>query len=135
MGHVEVKALQEKYGLSYKDAAHRLYHTEARALMEIDGTFRTISELRQGMDEQIVHELTKQIKSIDAGQTGNVNAEAPISERDDVQEIVEYCESRLRAICNALDNAAKLGERSKIDWIQDGLLRELVNKYICVRNG
>jgi hypothetical protein len=62
MGHTEVKALQEKYGLSYKDAAHRLYHTEARALMENDGAFQTISALRQGMDKCIIHDLTERIK-------------------------------------------------------------------------
>ena len=31
-----MKALQGVYGLSYKDAAHRLYHSEVQKLMLID---------------------------------------------------------------------------------------------------
>lgn len=128
MGHAEIKAVQEKFGLSYKDAAHRLYHTESRAQVDNDMVFRTFSQLRQGMDERIIHDITERIKEIDAGQMQEGDHEA--SMEYEPQEIVEYCESRLRAICNALDIASKRNDRARMDWIQDGLHMELVSENI-----
>jgi hypothetical protein len=62
---------------------------------------------------------------------GNEGLGGPVAaDGCDPQEIIEYCESRLQAICNALDNAAKHGDRAKIDRIMDGLRMELVRKYI-----
>jgi hypothetical protein len=62
--HIEVKVLQQKYGLSYKDAAHRLYHAEVQKLIVQDEALRTLSELRQQMDDHI-NDLNKRISAID----------------------------------------------------------------------
>ena len=131
-GHTEVKAVQEKFGLSYKDAAHRLYHTESRALLDNDAVFRTFSQLRQGMDERIIHDITERIKEIDRGHMSEdvTDYGASVSTEYEPQEIIEYCESRLRAICNALDMAAKRSDHARMDWIEDGLHMELVSRSI-----
>jgi hypothetical protein len=48
----------------------------------------------------------------------------PITNMQDPQEVVSYCESRFRAILNALQTAD--GDRER--WIEDGLKTELVSK-------
>ncbi|KAF8328755.1 hypothetical protein F5887DRAFT_924092 [Amanita rubescens] len=108
LGHAEIKAVQEKFGLSYKDAAHRLYHTESRAQVDNDVVFRTFSQLRQGMDERIIHDITERIKEIDAGQMQESNYEA--SMEYEPQEII-------------MPQSAMTCAR--MDWIQDGLHMEL----------
>lgn len=41
----------------------------------------------------------------------------------DAQEVIEYCESRLRAAYNAMERADDV----KADWIYDGMISELVS--------
>jgi hypothetical protein len=62
--HAEIKALQQQLGLSYKDAAHRLYHSEVQKLSVATDAYKTISKLRQQMD--IIEEnISDKIRSID----------------------------------------------------------------------
>lgn len=63
--HAEVKALQEQQGLSYKDAAHRLYHAEVRALDEADTAHTALAELHHATDKYIVDDIYNAIKDID----------------------------------------------------------------------
>jgi hypothetical protein len=48
---------------------------------------------------------------------------AIIANKEDPQEVVFYCESRLRAISNAYEHA----EGEKADWIETGIRSELVS--------
>jgi hypothetical protein len=54
----------------------------------------------------------------------------PITDMQDPQEVVSYCESRFRAILNALQAADGDKER----WIEDGLKKELVSKIQDSKN-
>jgi hypothetical protein len=64
--HAEVKAMQEKYGLSYKDAAHRLYHSEVQKLKAEDIAYRSMQEMNQ-QNSSIVQDLQMRIDGIDFG--------------------------------------------------------------------
>jgi hypothetical protein len=64
--HAEVKALQGRYGLSYKDAAHRLYHSEVQKLSMANRAYQEMKEIRNHADEKIVEEIERNIASIDA---------------------------------------------------------------------
>jgi thermostable 8-oxoguanine DNA glycosylase len=63
--HAEVKALQQMYGLSYKDAAHCLYHSEIQKLTMADHAYRHISTIRQGIDQLILEDISEKIAKID----------------------------------------------------------------------
>jgi hypothetical protein len=63
--HAEIKALQHQHGLSYKDAAHRLYHSEVQKLRVEDEACKAISGLRQQVDMLITDDISSQITSID----------------------------------------------------------------------
>ena len=65
--HSEIKALQNLFGISYKDAAHRLYMIEVEKLkagMEIEGGF---AHIRNSIDNTITNEILPAISRIDAG--------------------------------------------------------------------
>jgi hypothetical protein len=64
--HAEVKALQQQQGLSYKDAAHRLYHSEVQKLKAEDDTCKAFAALREEMTTTIKHCIWPKIKRIDA---------------------------------------------------------------------
>ena len=57
--HAEVKALQEQYGISYKDAAHRLYHAEILKLAALGEVERDISDVHDQLD----HVIAEAVKS------------------------------------------------------------------------
>jgi hypothetical protein len=65
--HAEVKALQNRLGISYKDAAHRLYSAEVskmKALKELTNSFQFI---RRSIDIILVDEIKPPILNIDSG--------------------------------------------------------------------
>jgi hypothetical protein len=65
--HAEVRALQERLGLSYQDASHRLYMAAvAKAEVARDGQVG-VAELRQRIDKTIEHEIWPVIRAIDEG--------------------------------------------------------------------
>lgn len=51
--HAEVLALQQKLGLSYKDAAHRLYTAEAAKLLAMDVNRKAFRSLQVEMEHSI----------------------------------------------------------------------------------
>jgi hypothetical protein len=55
--HAEVKAIQEEFGLSYKDSAHRLYLAEISRLKTLERAHRALSYVRQRIDKVVDHEL------------------------------------------------------------------------------
>lgn len=69
--HAEIKALQYQYGLSYKDATHRLYETEAKTISLHDYTYECLWDMNERMDTVIVDDITKKIKDIDLGVAQN----------------------------------------------------------------
>jgi hypothetical protein len=46
-----------------------------------------------------------------------------IDKKEDPQDVVFYCESRFRAMLNALEHA----DEEKKDWILDGIRAEIVS--------
>jgi hypothetical protein len=51
--HAEVKALQDQYGISYKDAAHRLYHGEIQKLSALTSSESKFSTVHDELDYAI----------------------------------------------------------------------------------
>jgi len=65
--HAEIKALQQQHGLSYKDAAHRLYHSEVQKLGVEDDTCKAISGLQHQIDLMITDDISNRLRNIDEG--------------------------------------------------------------------
>lgn len=65
--HAEVIALQKRYGLSYKDAAHRLYMAEVEKI-KIEKRYEFgYTKIRETIDNTIVNEVYAPITAIDEG--------------------------------------------------------------------
>jgi hypothetical protein len=67
MLHVEVKALQETLGISYKDAAHRLFLAEGERVMKADSSANAYSALRVQLHDTATEEILPAISAIDKG--------------------------------------------------------------------
>jgi hypothetical protein len=63
--HAEIKALQQMYGLSYKDAAHRLYHSELRQVMAEDAAYKSFTTLYNNINRSILMDIENKINQID----------------------------------------------------------------------
>ena len=61
--HAKILALKQQYGLSYKDAAHWLYHPEVKELKAKDDAYATVSGIQQDVDELIMEDIIKDIDS------------------------------------------------------------------------
>jgi hypothetical protein len=51
--HAEVQTLQGQHGLSYKDAAHRLYHAEVQKLEALADSELALSKIHKDLDHVI----------------------------------------------------------------------------------
>jgi hypothetical protein len=51
--HAEVKGLQDQYGISYKDAAHHLYHGEIQKLSALTSSEVKWSNIHNELDYAI----------------------------------------------------------------------------------
>jgi predicted phosphohydrolase len=65
-------ALQQSLGLSYKDAAHRLYMAEVERLQAERQTEHAFRILRNRVDKTVFHEIYPPITAIDAGELDNI---------------------------------------------------------------
>jgi hypothetical protein len=54
-----VKVLQDQYGISYKDAAHRLYHAEILKLSGLADCEAALSDIHIGLDTVIADKVKK----------------------------------------------------------------------------
>ena len=63
----EAKALKERYGITLKDACHRLYMSEISKLEAIDATERTLAFIRERINKSMDHEIRQPIEQIDQG--------------------------------------------------------------------
>ena len=65
--HGEVKALQNRLGISYKDAAHRLYIAEVSKMKAQKESSNGFKFLQQYIDIILVNEIYPPISNIDSG--------------------------------------------------------------------
>jgi len=63
--HAEVLALQARWGLSYKDASHRLYIAEVEKLRCHATAAESLRKTRQRIDKIITHEIVPVLAKID----------------------------------------------------------------------
>jgi hypothetical protein len=64
----EAKALKERYGITLKDACHRLYMQETSRLETIDTAQKTLAVVRDRIDKSMDHEIRQPIENIDRGE-------------------------------------------------------------------
>ena len=66
IAHAKIEALKEKYGLSYKDAAHHLYHSELNLnkLNADDNAYHIMADAVEQLDG-VVENAEKSIIDID----------------------------------------------------------------------
>src|SRR5271155_3393006 len=65
--HAEVLAMRRVYGITYKDAAHRLYMAEVERLKAEKLATNSFSTMVNRMDKTVFHELYPPITAIDQG--------------------------------------------------------------------
>ena len=65
--HAEVKALQATLGISYKDAAHRLFMAEIERVKKADSAAKAFSALREQIHDTINEEILPAVDEIDKG--------------------------------------------------------------------
>jgi hypothetical protein len=51
--HAEIQTLQLQHGISYKDAAHRLYHAEAQMLTILADSKSALENIHKDIDNAI----------------------------------------------------------------------------------
>ena len=68
MLHAEVLALQKKLGISYKDAAHRLYMSEVERIKKADLATKSFAALEKKMDDLIKEEICPPIRALNKGE-------------------------------------------------------------------
>ena len=66
--HAEVKALQETFGISYKDAAHRLFMAEVERVKKADSAAKSFAAIRNSLVSLVVADIEPPIKAIDEGE-------------------------------------------------------------------
>ena len=60
--------MQDTLGISYKDAAHRLFLAEAERVKKADSAAKAFSALRKQIRETITEEIFPAISAIDKGE-------------------------------------------------------------------
>lgn len=63
--HAEILATQSRWGISYKDAAHRLYLAEVEKFRVARKAENAINHLRDSIDNILMHEISPLIEHID----------------------------------------------------------------------
>ena len=70
MLHAEVLALQDRLGISYKDAAHRLFMAEVEQVKKADSAAKAFRNVLERMDAHLAFEILEPLNSIDKGEVG-----------------------------------------------------------------
>ena len=65
--HAQVKALQEQYGLSYKDAAHHLYLSQLKVMAIAKDIEDQAVRLHGEVDDNCTKDLRGRLAQIDEG--------------------------------------------------------------------
>ena len=71
--HFEIQALQSRYGISYKDAAHCLYLSEIRQLMADNAAYKAMTEFYDRTNTSTINAIEKRINEIDLGALDDEN--------------------------------------------------------------
>lgn len=79
--HAEVLALQASLGLSYKDAAHRLYMAEVSKIDTDKHAEYAMSAIREKIDSTIVNDIYPPLTALD-----NTDLTAEVDPREDSEE-------------------------------------------------
>jgi hypothetical protein len=66
--HAEVKALQARLGISYKDAAHRLYMAEIAKLNSEKDAEASMMKIKEIIDNTVINDLYPPLMKIDSGE-------------------------------------------------------------------
>jgi hypothetical protein len=66
--HAEINALKETFGISYKDAAHRLFLTEVERVQKADSAAKAFAVIRKRLDGLVNEEICAPISAIDKGE-------------------------------------------------------------------
>ena len=66
--HAEIKALQETLGISYKDAAHRLFLAEVERVKKAESAERSFAAIRHSVDSLVTGDILPPIQAIDKGE-------------------------------------------------------------------
>lgn len=66
--HAEVKALQKTLGISYKDAAHRLFSAEVERVKKADSASKSFAAIRRSLQSVVTSDILPPIQAIDKGQ-------------------------------------------------------------------
>lgn len=66
--HAEIKAMQELFGLSYKDSAHHLYLAEISRLKTLDTAHKSFRVIRERIDKVVDHELLPPMQQLEDGE-------------------------------------------------------------------
>ena len=63
-----MKALQNTLGISYKDAAHRLFLAEVERVKKADSAEKSFAAIRQSLQSVVTSDILPPIQAIDKGQ-------------------------------------------------------------------
>ena len=69
--HAKVKALQDTLGISYKDAAHRLFSAEVEWVQKANSASKAFAAIRTRIDNLVSQEICPPISAIDKGELDN----------------------------------------------------------------
>jgi hypothetical protein len=66
--HAEIKALQDTLGISYKDAAHRLFLAEVERVKKADSAQKSFAAIRHSLQSLVTSDILPPIQAIDKGE-------------------------------------------------------------------
>jgi len=66
--HAEVKTLQETLGISYKDAAHRLFLAEVERVKKANSAEKSFAAIRRSLESLVTSNILPPIQAIDKGE-------------------------------------------------------------------
>jgi hypothetical protein len=63
-----VKALQQTLGISYKDAAHRLYMVKLEQIKKADAAAKSFTHIRHSLESLVTCDILPAIQAINKGE-------------------------------------------------------------------
>ena len=72
ISHAQIKALQTRFGLSYKDAAHRLYMAELESVRTSDSASTYLEAIQARAISLVIEDIGPAILAIDTGEFDNI---------------------------------------------------------------
>ena len=69
--HAKVKALQQTLGISYKDAAHRLFMAEVEQVKKANSAKQSFTTIQQSLQSLVACDILPPIDAIDKGELDN----------------------------------------------------------------